>query len=100
MAIPKLSKVPIKTYSVNFLSFDSFKSPKRNIDFAAKMNPILPQFPIITKKNTNKSSSIQIYFPALSNEASLLSFKFLVHPDINSRTTTEDTPVIKIIAAK
>lgn len=40
IANPKLNKVPIKMYSVRFLSFARDKSPKRNTDFAANKNSI------------------------------------------------------------
>ena len=43
IAIPKLNKVPIKIYSVNFLSFDDVKSPNLKTDFAASRKPIASQ---------------------------------------------------------
>ena len=43
IAKPKLNKVPIKMYSVSFLSFDDVKSPNLKTDFAANKNPIASQ---------------------------------------------------------
>jgi hypothetical protein len=40
MAIVKLANVPIKTYSVVFISCPLLNSPKRKIDFAANRKPI------------------------------------------------------------
>jgi|GEM_PF-1738403 hypothetical protein len=40
IANPKLSKVPIKIYSVSFLSFALERSPNRNTDLAAISKPI------------------------------------------------------------
>ena len=56
MAIPKLNNVPIKMYSVGFLSCDSFKSPNRNTDLAANKKPIPSQLPVTTKIKTKRRS--------------------------------------------
>ena len=58
IAIPKLKSVPISTYSVSFLSFDSFRSPKRKTDFAARRNPIASHWPASTNVNTKSLSNI------------------------------------------
>lgn len=40
MAIVKLANVPMRTYSVIFISLALFSSPKRKTDFAASKKPI------------------------------------------------------------
>ncbi len=74
MAAPKLNNVPIKTYSVSFLSLASFRSPNRKIDFAARRNPIAAHWLITIKIKTSIRSKNPIYFPALCKEAAILPF--------------------------
>ena len=64
MAVPKLSKVPIRMYSVSFRSFDFFKSPNLKTDFAASKKPTASQCPVAIKEKTNSRSRVPIYLPA------------------------------------
>lgn len=64
IAIPKLIKVPIKIYSVNFRCLDSFKSPNLNTDLAVIKKPTASQWSAIMKIKTNSRSKIPMYFPA------------------------------------
>lgn len=68
IAIPKLRRVPIKIYSVSFLSLDSLRSPNLITDFAANKNPIASHLPNITNVKTKSLSKIPMYLPALSKD--------------------------------
>ena len=87
-------------YSVSFLSFDSFKSPKRNTDLAANKKPIPSQLPVITKMNTKMRSNMPMYLPALFNDSSSSSYKPLDQLDISSFITIPETTVMKSMATK
>ena len=73
MAIPKLISVPIKIYSVSFLSFALERSPNLKTDLAAISKPIALHWFNRMKANTKSRSNTPIYLPALSNESSDLS---------------------------
>ena len=70
-AIPKLNNVPMRMYSVSFLSFESFKSPKRNTDLAANRKPIASQCLVSINVKTNNLSNMPMYLPALLSDSSL-----------------------------
>lgn len=73
MAMPKLTSVPIKTYSVSLRLFASFKSPNRNTDLAAIKNPTPSGCPEAKNANTKSRSKIPMYFPALCSDSSSAS---------------------------
>ena len=53
MAIVKLANVPIRTYSVVWISLALFNSPKRNTDFAANKKPTPSKLPARTNVRIN-----------------------------------------------
>lgn len=69
MANPKLTKVPIRKYSVSFLSFARERSLNRNTDLAAINQPIACHWFKTIKPNTNNRSITPIYFPACFKES-------------------------------
>ena len=68
MAIPKLSNVPTRMYSVMFLSLLSRTSPILSTDFAAIRNPIDSQWPCNIIITVSIRSMYPIIFPALARE--------------------------------
>ena len=56
MAIVKLANVPIRTYSVVWISLALFNSPKRNTDFAANKKPTPSKLPTRTNVRINNLS--------------------------------------------
>ncbi len=60
MAIPKLIKVPINTYSVSLRSFAADKSPNLKTDFAVIKNPTASHWSKIMKIKTNNRSNMPI----------------------------------------
>ena len=53
MAIVKLANVPIRTYSVVWISLALFNSPTRNTDFAANKKPTPSKLPTRTNVRIN-----------------------------------------------
>lgn len=56
IAIEKLAKDPISTYSVTFMSLDLFNSPNLNTDLAANKNPIPSTLSVNMKVRINMRS--------------------------------------------
>ena len=75
IAIPKLNRVPIRTYSVSLRFLPSVKSPNLNTDLAVMRNPMADQVLSKIKVNTNKRSRIPMIFPAPASEV-LFAFSF------------------------
>ena len=66
MAIVKLANVPIKTYSVVFISCPLLNSPKRKIDFAANRKPIASLNPTKIKVKIRPVSYTHLTLPTNS----------------------------------
>ena len=62
--IVKLARVPRRTYSVIFISFALFKSPKRNTDFAANKNLTASILLVMTNVRISTRSIYPIHSPA------------------------------------
>ena len=76
MAMPKLISVPIRMYSVSFLSFEAVKSPNLKTDFAVIKNPTASQWSVTMKIKTRRRSNIPMYLPAsLRDSLSLVSLE-------------------------
>lgn len=84
MAIPKLSNVPIKIYSVSLTSWLLVRSPNRKTDLAANKKPTPSQWLSTMKTKTRILSIMPMYLPA----ALVVSFSCF-HFDINNLITTE-----------